>query len=173
MAHEPLNMATGINTDPVNKDPEGSENLRLLWGLQHLLIAGMARRFYFNRRRYNEAIPSPDTAQSLGTIRDIVDELRQEITVYRQTRPNTAELDETIFEASQLVMRQHIHDVFYRLHHEMLELPADQIEHLIPHIDQQLLIWKWDEEDESARSPEIAESNADALFDQIDVVIGQ
>ncbi|MCH8557519.1 MAG: hypothetical protein LAT84_06855 [Balneolia bacterium] len=121
-----------------------------LWGASHILALGTIQRLSYNNRRYEDSQVDEDGAT--GTLISIpefaarADAITLNMQAYRNIlkRYEDADFDE-IYTAAIVLMAQRISNELYTLHHDLLELPAEDIVSIIPAIDNQLKLWSPDE----------------------------
>lgn len=129
-------------------EPNSAESNRnkLFWGASQLFLLGLVSRFHRNYRRFSKIGSSIAEPVDLYALLEL-----SRIILYKQRAYlNLLEKDDSDpdvnNQVSALLLRQQITDHMDDLHVRLLEHDPDQIAPLIPELDQQRRIWKWDDD---------------------------
>lgn len=121
-----------------SSNEQQGETSGTLNGLVNLLLLGMINRFNFNFKRYND-----DDSVEIDR-NDLLEQCKNisyKLFAYRNAMYSPDSLDELehsesdLTAATLLVLSKQIHDRLYQFHHQLLELPADEIADIIPGLD--------------------------------------
>lgn len=154
-----MESATGnmAAVDSNNSSGSSRQELKALWNASHLLTLGLVNRFFRNYSRYrDQSWQYADREQLISTCY----ELEHKIYAYEnlQSTYTGSSISEADLQTSSLVLRQQIYDYYEYLHHQLLYRDPDTIDSIIPLIDQQLTLWRYENAHTSLSSLELLEA---------------
>lgn len=134
-------MAEELNpSDHSNDSDNDQQELREFWGLSRLLMLGMLQRFKYNFNRYHPEDPQ----QSFESPGELLSKILYQAYTFRNSLI-TEERESITSRGRMLVIAQKIHNLLYRLHHDLLESDTSGLTDIIPVLDRQLQFWNPDE----------------------------
>ncbi len=151
-------MAEEVNRSDHNNHSDDQHELKEFWGLSRMLMLGMLHRFQYNFQRYH-----PEGGQSSTEQPDqLISKVLYQAYAFRNSM--TAGEDNSLTtRGSLLVIGQKIHNLLYRLHHDLLEHDISGVAETIPAIDRQLDFWNPDR-----KSPLFLEASPEAIDEYIE-----
>lgn len=126
-----------LNSD---ESSNNSSTDKILWNTSHLLTLGIVNRFFRNYQRYRETSWHYADCKQLHSI---CYDLEHKIYAYEGLQITSANHSQDVLstQVSTLLLRRQIYERFEHLHHQLLYRDPDDIDAIIPLIDQQLTLW--------------------------------